>query len=301
MRTFHSALAAVALLCAASVAWADSPEDAYIAARDDAIKVLKEKSASHPDSKDLPAQEQKLRAGLQVQLQQIIDPGVPAGFSGPPTMNPDTLFADDEGAGALDGLNFAAAKASSGSLLVTTEGLLTRWLQAHKDVWKDQPNPPADAPSAFASQDFYTQAVSDDAAVSIFASVPIHQPAGASAAVALLVEQSQDLAVYPPDRLAVSVVKGGKVYIAIVDTKKFPPLAACSAIWNGFKAKAAAAFAKYRASGLKDEKSFDARTEFEKQGETAFHQCWAERVGKEPAFAALTQQAQAVADAFAAQ
>jgi hypothetical protein len=300
MRTFYSALAAVALLCAASVAWADSPEDAYIAARDDAIKALKEKSAANPDDKDLTAQEQKLRGDLQAQLQSLINPAIPTGFSGPPTMSPDTLFADDEGAGALDGLNFAG-KGSSGQLLVTTEGLLIRWLQAHKDVWKDQPNPPADAASAFASPDFYTQAVSADAAVSIFATVPIHQPAGASTAVALLVEESQDLATYPPDRLAVSVVKGGKVYIAIVNTKKFPPIAACTAVWNGFKAKADAAFAKYRASGLKDEKSFDAKTGFEKDGETAFHKCWGEHASAAPAFAALTKQAQTLADTLAAQ
>ena len=300
MRPVRSTLAAVALLLAAPLAWADLPEDAYIAARDDAIKMLKEKSAANPDDKGLQVQEEKLRGDLQAQLQSLINPAVPPAFSGPPTMSPGTLFADDEGAGALDGLTFTTGK-PSGSLLVTTEGLLTRWLGAHKDVWKDQPTPPADAASAFLSQDFYTQAVSTDAAVSIFAAVPIHQPAGAGTAVALLVEQSQDIAIYPPDRLAVSVVKGGKVYIAIVDTKKFAPIATCTAVWNGLKAKADAAFAKYRASGLKDEKSFDAKTGFEKDGEAAFHKCWGEHAGGAPAFAALTKQAQALADALAAQ
>jgi hypothetical protein len=126
------------------------------------------------------------------------------------------------------------------------------------------------------------------------------QAAGAAIAVALLAEESQILAIAPPDRIAVALVKGGKVFVAVVGAKtKLAPIAACDAIWTGFKAKSEAAFAAYQASELKDQKSFDAGTRFESDGADALHKCWAERARGEPAFPALTRQAQALADLFA--
>jgi hypothetical protein len=47
-------------------------------------------------------------------------------------------------------------------------------------------------------------------------------------------------------------------------------------------------------------KNFDAYAWFESEGEKAFQKCWATRVSGDPAFAALTRQAQALADALSA-
>jgi hypothetical protein len=204
MRTGYAALAAIALLLATPVARAESPEEAYIAARDKAIAEMKDKSAAGTNIKELDAEGERLRAALEALLRSVIAPVAPAGFPGPPEMRPNTVFPPegDEDAGLLDGFSFTAAD-SSGRVLVTTEGLLRRWLQGHRNWWKQGHNPPTDPVAAFRSAAFYTQAVSRGAAFSIFASVPIRKPQGVDTAVALLVEESQDRATEPPDELAV--------------------------------------------------------------------------------------------------
>jgi hypothetical protein len=287
-------IALLILLAAAPFATAASPEQAYIDARDHAIAVLKGMSGARQD-----AEERRLRAGLERQLRSLIGPLRLEGFPGPTTMSPDTLLADDIGFGALDGISLAA-KDRAGNVLVTTDGLLQHWLSEHKAWWNDEPNPPTDLEGAFRSGAFYTQAASADAAVSIFAPLPVHKPAGAALAVALLVEESQDLAIEPPRQIAVAVVKAGRVFIAIVGAEtKTAPIAACDAVWRGFKAKSDAALKAYDDSGLKDQKSFDESTHLSGKGAAALQECWSKQAAGEREFPALTKQAQALADLFA--
>jgi hypothetical protein len=294
---FASLVLIAAALCAAPGASAAPPEQAYLAARDHAIAVLKQKSGDKQVAED-----KRLRAGLEAQLKSLIGPLRLEGFSGEATMSPESLLVDDIGSGALDGISVAAAKENAGSALVTTDGLMQHWLNAHKDWWKKEANPPTGAESAFHSEAFYTQAVSTDAAVSIFAPLPIRKPDGAGVAVALLVQQSQDLAIDPPSEIAVAVTKGPKVFIAIVNAEtKTAPIAACDAVWQGFKAKSDAAQKKYQDSGLKDERSFNESTLLEDDGAKALHKCWSEQASRAPEFPALVKQAQALADLFASQ
>ena len=65
-------------------------------------------------------------------------------------------------------------RSGSGSVLVTTEGLLRLWLQEHKNWWKNDPLA-TDPKTALQSSAFYTQAISADAAVTIFAPLPIRE------------------------------------------------------------------------------------------------------------------------------
>jgi hypothetical protein len=271
---------------------APDPEQAYLAARDHAVAALKKLSGKKQET-----EEARLRAGLAKQLQALVGPPLD-GFPGPAAISPETLLADDIGFDSLDGLTFRA-KDGSGEVLVTTDGLLRSWLQAHKDLWKGEPAP-SEPEAAFRSETFYTQAASPDAAVSIFASLPIRKPDGATSAIAFLAEESQDLATEPPEKLAVAVAKGGKIFIAIVKADVKPaPIDACTAVWKDFEAKSQAALKKYDESGLKDQKSFDDSTKLEGQGEAAFHKCWSEKAAGDPAFSALTKQAQSLADLFA--
>jgi hypothetical protein len=299
MRTGNTTLLAIALLFAAPVARAESLEEANIAARDKAIEEMTGKSAAGTTSKELDAEGERLRGDLEPLLRRVVAPVAPAGFSGPPEMRPNTVFPpeSDEDAGLLDGFSFSTG-GSSGRVLVTTEGLLRRWLQGHKSWWSGGHNPPTDPVAAFRSQAFYTQAVSRGAAFSIFATVPIRKPQGADAAVALLVEESQDQATFPPDELAVSVIKRGRVFIATVETTKLAPITACAAVLKAFEAKAEATRNADVASRYG--KDVDAYARLENEGETAFQKCWARRVNSDPAFAVVTRQAQALADAFAA-
>ncbi|HLW92194.1 MAG TPA: hypothetical protein VKS78_12975 [Roseiarcus sp.] len=293
MRAF---VALLVLLAAAPIAKAASPEQTYLAARDHAIEVLKKMSGAKRD-----AEEKRLSAGLEAQLRSLVGVKKLEGFPGPTMMSPDTLMSDDEGFGALDGVRFTR-KDLSGDALVSTEGLLRFWLVAHKDWWNDLANPPADPEAAFHSEAFYTQAVSADAAMSIYAVLPIRKPDGAAGAVALLGQESQDRAIEPPGQIAVAVVKNGKVFIAIVNVKaKLAPIAACDAVWQEYKAKSDKAIEAYNSSGSKDEKIFDESTKLEDEGEVAVHKCWSEKASGAPEFPALTKEAQALVDRFAAQ
>ena len=116
----------------------------------------------------------------------------PKGFSGAGTFSLDALCCG-VGVGMLDGILFSNGK---GSVIVTTESLLRLWLEEHKDWWKDNPLA-TDPKTAFQSDAFYTQAITTDAAVGLFASLPIHAPAGASLAVAQLALQCNGFCALP--------------------------------------------------------------------------------------------------------
>jgi hypothetical protein len=285
--------AVLALLAVASPAFAaGASEQAYLAARDRAVATLKHMTGNKQD-----AAERRLRAGLEAQLKSVINPPPLKDFPGSGTISPESLIQTDIGADGLDGLVFR--NGDENTVLVTTDGLLKAWLKAHKTYWKDLPNPPVEPEAAFHSEAFYTQAASPDAAVSIFATLPIRKPDGATLAAALLVQEAQDIAVEPPEQIAVAVAKGGRVFIAIVKAAAKPaPIAACEAVWKDSQARSEAAAKAYRQDAPK---SADESTRLENEGAEAFHKCWSEKASTIPTFPALTQQAQSLADLFAAQ
>ena len=295
----------VFLLIAAPRAWAQSPEEAYVAARVQAGAVLEEKSKTGGSAWD--AAYDQAKSDLAAQLRRVMGPvPAPKGFSGAGTFSPDALCCG-LGEGMLDGLLF---QSGGGSVLVTTEGLLRLWLQEHKNWWKDDPLA-TDAKTALQSSAFYTQAISTDAAVTLFAPLPIRAPAGATLAVAGLATQcngSCSLPLY----IAAAVVKGGRVYVALVDaalpaaTPGAAPLGACDAVWQDFHDRYKAAYAAYEAAKATS-KAYEllmAATRLETEGGAAVDKCRKSRTpgdGKgDAAFPGLTRQAQDLADALAA-
>jgi hypothetical protein len=300
----------VLMLLAAPLARAQSPEQAYIAARTQMGAVLEEKSKSadafdqtKPGGGAWYAAYDQAKNNLEAQLRRLMGPvPAPRGFSGPGTFSPDTLCCG-VGVGMLDGILF---RNGEGSVLVTTESLLLLWLEEHKDWWKD--NPVATDPrDAFQSDAFYTQALSADAAVGIFAPLPIRAPAGATLAVAQLVLQCNGSCSLPL-HIAVAVVKGGRAYVALVDaalpatTPGAAPLGACDAVWKDFHDKYRAAYAAYEAS-KKTPKAYpllEAASRIETEGGEAVDKCRKDRTNSDAAFPGLTRQAQDLADGLAA-
>src|ERR1700722_2793736 len=295
----------VFLLIAAPRAWAQSPEEAYVAARVQAGAVLEEKSKTGGSAWD--AAYDQAKSDLAAQLRRVMGPvPAPKGFSGAGTFSPDALCCG-LGEGMLDGLLF---QSGGGSVLVTTEGLLRLWLQEHKNWWKDDPLA-TDAKTALQSSAFYTQAISTDAAVTLFAPLPIRAPAGATLAVAGLATQcngSCSLPLY----IAATVVKGGRVYVALVDaalpaaTPGAAPLGACDAVWKDFHDRYKAAYAAYEAAKATSRayELLQAASRIETEGGAAVDKCRKSRTpgdGKgDAAFPGLTRQAQDLADALAA-
>lgn len=266
------------LLIAAPFAWAQSPEErGYLAERDRAIAALEAK---------YDVEEYKRASdALEVRLRRIIGAvAPPMGFAGIGHFSPDTLCCG-VGEGKLDGIAFATSDDTDGSVIVTTESLLLRWLATRKM--------PAEPASALLSGDFYANAIVGDAAVTIFATLPIVTPAGATMAVAALALASQAGAFWPPRQIAVSVLRGGMAYVAFVEARPVPePIAACEVVLQKFHDLADAAFAD-----RKPEEAFRAQEE----GEGAFVECWTGRVKDEATFPVLIRQAQSLANALAGQ
>ncbi len=255
------------VLFAGTPAGAQSLEQEYIAAHDRAIAALQKKWGDCQNIKDVNAMwtdAGQFRPGLAAAMRRVLPAAAPKGFPGPGKLSPAGLYCDEDAAD-LDGIAFWK---ESNVVIVTTEGLLRHWLQAHKDWWKDNPLP-VDPGAAFRSATFYSLAVGMGAAFSGHAELPVDKPAGTVAA-AVLGTRSNGGVIWPPERIGVAVMKGGKVHVADVELAvKFAPAAACDAL-----------------------KANDPALE-------AYGKCWEQRFRNDPAFAAATRQAQRLMDSLA--
>jgi hypothetical protein len=286
----------ILLAFTSATAEAASLEDSYLAARNRYITKFKKLEQSGQDGDALSKQEEQALSDLGQQLQRIIGQVAIKGFSSQGKINIDTLSSGDVGFGQLDGLAYSS-QAGKEQLVVTTETLLRDWLRAHKNWWEKQKNAPQKVEDALRSEPFYTQAISSDAAVFKYAEVPVNKPASAQFVVAILDARSQDMGPRTPDELIVSLVQGGKVFIATEPVKtKIDPIPACDAIAKEAQSKSDKAQADYAASGLKNEKLFDESTHLREQGDRDFRKCFGEHARHEGFFAALTEQAQALVE-----
>ncbi len=274
--------AALGLVLAAGLPLAASAtpqEDAYIAARD---KYLKHFETSDPaKDADQKAMDRAI-ADLKDKVEAIIGPVTVKGVDPKPHNNLDTLSSGDDTFGHLDGLAYGPP-GNQRMAMVTTEGLLKSWLTRHKTWWgRDEAKMPQTPAAALKTEGFYTQAIGFDAAFQFYAELPIAKPASASFAVSYLYVTAQDFGPWKPNEILVSVMQGGKVYIASMPAKTpVPAIAACDAIWKA---------AEKKSEGKDD---FD---DIRKQGDADFHRCFAERAKAMPFFAKLTAEAQALLD-----
>jgi hypothetical protein len=284
------ALIFAGLLLAPVGALAASPEDAYLAARDRDIAAL----ARIENAKDDAAREAmdaKATKDLEQRLKAIVGPFAAPGFAAEGKLNLDSLFADDEGFGMLDGLVYGEPE-SERSLVVTTDGLLDKWLIAHRDRWSKD-NMPTAAAAAVKTEDFYTQAVNPDSAVAHYAELPVAAPPGAKFAHATLsLMGNGPLVPGAPDRIYLALEQNGRVFL-VEEKLAIPvaPIAACDAAGADNAKRAEAADKAFMASGGKDKRLLESVETLRKQSDHAICACFAERVKSTAAFKAATDQA----------
>ncbi|HEY6719599.1 MAG TPA: hypothetical protein VI232_24885, partial [Reyranella sp.] len=159
------------VLLMAPVCRAGPAEQVYFTARDQAIATLEQKFNSlEPAATDkFQAEYDRASGAVEAQLRRLMGPvPPPKGFSSAGTMSPQVLCCGI-GAGTLDGALF---RNGDDIVLVTTEGLLRHWLEENSKAYHF----PTDPAAALRSDDFYTPAIAADAAVSIFAPLPIRAP-----------------------------------------------------------------------------------------------------------------------------
>jgi len=256
------------LLLAASPAWALSPEEAaYVAARDRAAAALEQKwdSAAHDKAMGI----------LTPMLRRIVGPP-PKGFPGPGEMVRDSLCCG-AGSDRLDAIAF-------GDAAVTTEGLARHWLG-------EKPKQPVDLDAKLRDGEDLYFGLTGDAAVTIYAALPIERPTGTIQAVAHLALASQAGAFGPPREIGVIVRKGGRLFLYLDKAAATAELPACEAPLAAALDKARAA----RAAGKADD-SFA----LENEASDAYVRCWSDRVRETTAYPALVKEAQRIADSLAA-
>lgn len=197
---------------ASSTAFAASPEDDYIAARDKAIAAIAALNNANTAIETIDAQNEKALADLQQRLSGIIGPLAVKDFPATGTINIESLSDSDIGYGMLDGLRYT--KGDDGPTLVaTTRGLLERWLQAKAAETDESFKLPDSIDAALKLDAFYTQAINSDAAFEGTLDFPLKTPQGADIAFARLGGWTQDVGPIYEQEVIVTLVKGKSVMI----------------------------------------------------------------------------------------
>ncbi|WP_448190702.1 hypothetical protein [Azospirillum sp. sgz301742] len=288
--TVKALLTGLLLLCAAGTANAASPLDRYLAARDRAIEALNREPVG---SDSVSVQEKRALSDLEAMLKAMIGPVTMKGLPPEGRINLETLL-KEMGFGRLDGLTYGVPDAES--VVVTTDGLLGAWLKGHKD-WAPEARMPQDVKGALRREEFYTQAISTDAAIAQFAEIPVVAPK-AGFVFAMLALPRQDIGPWMPDRIILSVVQGGRVFIISQPTAvTITPISVCSDIWQDYQKKAKAALDAYRPTESKKDKALFAKyTRLEADGDAEHRRCFAAHLKEQSYFPALVRQTQSLMD-----
>jgi hypothetical protein len=290
-----AAAAAIGLSYASEAATA---EDTYFAARDAAIAKIK--SLNKPAGPTAPvdqnaiAEDDRAIAALTPQMRAIVGPVAIKGMTDEGTINIDTLNEGDEGFGILDGMVYGGLDAKT-RVIVTTDSLFRHWLREHQYWWgKESGEMPQEMSVAVKESTFYTQAILTDAAVMLFAELPVRKPAGAVFAFAMLGARSQSETPPVANEIFIALAQGGHVFIATTsEISAVGPIAACDAVRNDLVKQSIAAAEE---AGLDEKARRKKSDDLSGKSETEFLRCFAQRAAREKGFAAATQAAQALID-----
>ncbi|HZP79197.1 MAG TPA: hypothetical protein VFB45_23880 [Pseudolabrys sp.] len=292
MRHYYS-LCAAAFFALATPAAAATSEDAYIAARDRAIKEINAAADAKPQPAmdKLDAMSNKARADLEQRLRGIVGPVAIKGVDGQGALNLDTLIKGDESFGILDGIVYGPLDGKT-RVIVTTRTLLTRWLREHKTWWGDKA-PMLQVPAqAVREEAFYTQAVLTDSAILRFAELPLRKPADADFAFAMLAARTQDQAPDKADEIFVALGRGARVYVASSkEVDPLGPIAACQTIRADLSRKASEAAAR---KDLSDTQRSELSDKLSAQADRDYLSCFAREAPQQKDFTAAVAAAQAL-------
>jgi hypothetical protein len=123
--------------------------------------------------------------------------------------------------------------------------------------------------------------------------LPIAKPASTKFAGGFLAARTQSEIPDAGDKVFVSALANGKVYVAYGSIEPKVQIAACIAIRTGYNKRAEEADDNFRFKKI-DEKAYDRLGDLRQQGEGAYKRCFTERAPLEPSFASATEQAQAL-------
>jgi hypothetical protein len=288
---------AIVLTLLSFAAFAATPEESYIAARDAFIAKFNPPGDPVAPSDATSKEEERARAELLKQMRSLIGPLNVKGFSGESAYNVGSLFKGDIESGILDGLVFTKDK--DVRLVVTTTGLTERWIKSPDGLAADDGAIPRDVRAALTQDPFYTRATSADAAVGNFGELPVTKPAGVDFVFAMLAARRQDFFPVPASEMLIGAIVPPRVYILSAPVAKIRMMAPCEKLFKDAAAKADRMFEANEKSANKKDGVVDEVDHLREQGDEAMRKCFAQRVKSDPAFAKLTKQAQEYIDALA--
>ena len=263
----RTALAFLLAMCAMP-AWAQTAEEGYFNARNEASAELKQmaQDPQYNPSKDLGKPElftpafrkeyDRRRRDVEALMRDVLGPLAPLpGFARAGVLNPALCCYGRFG--ALDGLSFEGK--GGNRVIVSTKDLVEHWLNESTDFWPIDKKPSSDLSILFTTPTFYLWARASDWPVEKLVDLPIGLTDNASAIGAFLASAQPGA-----NWIALSVAKGSKVYVSFFQAKtRAAPIAACDG----------APAATYRA-------------------------CWAKQVREQPWFADLLLEVVALADSL---
>lgn len=297
-RVLPGAVLAGLLLCAAGAAQAESPLEHYLATRDRSITELNRAAKAGDDGTVLKAEDQAFRQ-LEAMLKDLIGPVAIRGFPREGHISLETLL-EELGFGQLDGLAYAPPDGER-RVVATTDGLFRAWLKASEARQHGVFAVPQDLREALRSDDVYTMAIGSDSRIDRFAELPVAS-ATADDMFAMLAIHRQDIGPWMPDRIIVSLVRNGRVFVAVEPTSMpIEPIPECSAIWTRYEQANRDALRVYwgsKADEATRQALFKKAITLEGEGDDAHRRCFAEHVKEQGYYQAVVRQAQALVDAL---
>ncbi len=286
-------LGLLALALAPAGAFAASPEEAYLEARDRAVASFKP-AAVGKDQEAAARRHDKALAELERLLKPVVGPFSAPGFPLKGKINLVSLYPDDLGSDMLDGIAYGES-GTDGSVVVTTDGLLDKWLLSQPRGRTENPLPTS-AAEAVKSADFYSQALISDAVGVDYGDLPVAVPEGSKFAHAMLTAIGNGpLVPGTPDDIFVALEHNGRVFIVTEKLKaRVPPIPACDKAGDDLKTKADAVDSAFMKGGGKNTKLRDEAAKLNNEADAAVLRCFAGRNEGTPAFKAAEVQAERI-------
>ena len=267
-----------------------SAQDYFSAKAEHVGQIGRRQKAGEADSTLLRA-EDSARVDLASRLEQLIgDVPLPPSYSKGET-NFSSLFPDDMGGAALDGLLFKSG--DSALVIASTRELLVGWL---RNSARDDSTMPTNPLVALAKPETYSIALDADAAVGRYADLTPDAASANGVVAAMLVHRAQDIGDFTPDEVIVSVLRGERAFIALQPARvRIPPPAECVAARDSAIAEAHRHVDAYYASGQKDTVEFARYSRGEDNADAGSRECYARFAARDPQFAPLRAQVRDIA------
>lgn len=269
------------LLMTTVIAHAATPTEVYLTARDKAIASVAGDGPAFTQAGE--EKENRLLAALEPMIRAVVGPIGLKGFSSRGKANVDTL-AGNADFGKLDGL---AATSTDGKarVIVSTVPLLEAWEKA---------NFPEGLTPASQPGDFITQAVRNDAHAFVSAVIPVVvHDAGDTASAALFQFAQDDVGSHLPNKVAVTVVRQGRVFV-FVQAASVAQIPACKAVFDSDSKVTAVAMKTLQNAKDQDEAVTLRILAMGQADSDRFGSCFAKEAASQPWFKKVASQAQAL-------